>query len=175
MASDGPLGCLRSWRVGCRNYPRRRLAPLARDRGGVGHSASILEVPLSPIPSRAYQRAGYKTGYPVGFEGFEGGERGAAGLDPTSPSDCTVVHPVSCPIGCVIIFNSTDPEKVPVVVFFWMTRRTHGCRVCRQPAVISGFKLAAWTKRKPLSDAGAKGLSCKVARPVATTAPLPQH
>jgi hypothetical protein len=47
-----------SWRGGLpihdRNYPR--LVRLA--------------------PSKAYQRAGYKTGT-VGFEGFEGGERGA--------------------------------------------------------------------------------------------------
>jgi hypothetical protein len=38
--------------MGCRNYPRRRLAPSARDRDGVGHSASILEVPLSPHPAK---------------------------------------------------------------------------------------------------------------------------
>ena len=46
--------------LGCRNYPCRRLAPSARDCAGVGYSASILQVSLSPIPPRAYQRAGYK-------------------------------------------------------------------------------------------------------------------
>jgi hypothetical protein len=64
--------------------PDHRLAPPARDRGGVGHSASVLEgtLPISkPVTT-------------VGFEGFEGGERGAAELDPTSPNDRTVVHPV---------------------------------------------------------------------------------
>ena len=61
-------------------------------------------------------------------------------------------------------------EKVPVAVFFGMMRRTSGCRVYGRPAVTSGFKLAAWTKRKPLSDAGAKCSSCKAARLAATTA-----
>src|ERR1700716_140879 len=45
-----------------------------------------------------------------------------------------------------------------------MMRRTSGYRVCGRPAVTSGFKLAAWTKRKPLSDAEAKGSLCKAAR-----------
>ena len=66
-------------------------------------------------------------------------------------------------------------EKVPVVVFFGMMRRTSGYRVYGRPAVTSGFKLAAWTKRKPLSDTGAKCSSCKAARLAATTAPPRQH
>jgi len=55
-----------------------------------------------------------------------------------------------------------------------MMRPTSGYRVCGRPAVTS-FKLAAWTRRKPLSDAGAKGSSCKAARQAATTAPPRQH
>src|SRR6202046_3934591 len=34
-----------------------------------------------------------------------------------------------------------------------MILRTSGYRVCERPAVTSGFKSAAWTKRKPLSNA----------------------
>ena len=48
--------------VGCRNYPRHRLARSARDRGVIGYSASILEGPLSPSRQGAYQRASYKPG-----------------------------------------------------------------------------------------------------------------
>ena len=55
----GRLAGYRAGEVGCRNYPRRRLAPSARDRAGVGSRQG------------AYQPAGY------GFEGFEGGEGGA--------------------------------------------------------------------------------------------------
>ena len=73
----GRLAAYAAGEVGCRNYPRRRLAPSARDRDGVGYSASILEVPLSPIPPRGLSASRLQTGTTVGFEGFEGGERGA--------------------------------------------------------------------------------------------------
>ena len=56
----GRLAAYAAGEVGCRNYPRRRLPPSARDRAGVGYSASILQVPLSPSRQGAYQRAGYK-------------------------------------------------------------------------------------------------------------------
>ena len=58
---------------------------------------------------------------------------------------------------------------------FGMMRRTSGYRVCGRSALTSGFKLAAWTKRRPLSDAGPKGSSSKAARLAATTAPPRQH
>jgi hypothetical protein len=56
-----------------------------------------------------------------------------------------------------------------------MIRWTSGYRVCGRPAVTSGSKLAASTKRKPLSDAGLKRSSCKAARLAATTAPPLRH
>ncbi len=66
-------------------------------------------------------------------------------------------------------------EKAPVVVFFWddapdewLSRlRAAGSHICS--------KLAAWTKRKRLSDAGLKRSLCKAARLAATTAPLLRH
>jgi hypothetical protein len=67
---------LAAGRVG-RNYPCRRLAPSARDCAGVGYSASILQVSLSPISSRGLSARRVQIGTMVGFEGFEGGERGA--------------------------------------------------------------------------------------------------
>ena len=73
----GRLAAYVAGEVGCRNYPRRRLAPSARDRAGVGYSASILQVPLSPIPPRGLSASRLQTGTTVGFEGFEGGEPGA--------------------------------------------------------------------------------------------------
>ena len=56
----GRLAAYAAGEVGCRNYPRRRLAPSARDRDGVGHSASILKSHSPPSRQGAYQRAGYK-------------------------------------------------------------------------------------------------------------------
>ena len=60
-------------------------------------------------------------------------------------------------------------------MFFGMMRRTSGNRVCAWPAAKSGFKLAVWRKRKPRSDTGPKGSSCKAARLAATTAPPRQR
>jgi hypothetical protein len=62
--------------VGCRNYPRRRLLRRRATVLGVGYSASILQVPLSPIPPRGLSASQLQTRTTVGFEGFEGGERG---------------------------------------------------------------------------------------------------
>jgi hypothetical protein len=50
----GRLAAYVAGEVGCRIYPRRSLAASARDRDGVGYSASILQVPLSPIPPRGF-------------------------------------------------------------------------------------------------------------------------
>ena len=73
----GRLAAYVAGEVGCRIYPRRSLAASARDRDGVGYSASILQVSLSPIPPRGLSARRVQTGTMVGFEGFEGGERGA--------------------------------------------------------------------------------------------------
>jgi hypothetical protein len=73
----GRLAAYVAGEVGCRIYPRRSLAASARDRDGVGYSASILQVPLSPIPPRGLSASRSQTGTTVGFEGFEGGEPGA--------------------------------------------------------------------------------------------------
>src|SRR4249920_1058021 len=78
----GRLAAYVAGEVGCRNYPRRRLAASARDRDGVGYSASILQVPLSPIPPRGLSASRSQTGTTVGFEGFEGGEPGARSQRP---------------------------------------------------------------------------------------------
>src|SRR6478735_8535698 len=52
---------------------------------------------------------------------------------------------------------------------FGMTCRTSGYRVCRRLIVTFTSKLAAWTRRKPLSDSEPRGSLCKAARPAATT------
>ena len=65
------------WRGGLQELSAPPPPPSARDRAGVGYSASILQVPLSPIPPRGLSARRLQTGTMVGFEGFEGGERGA--------------------------------------------------------------------------------------------------
>ena len=66
-------------------------------------------------------------------------------------------------------------EKVPVVTFFWDDPPGEWLSRLRAAGSNIGFKSAAWTKRKPLSDAGPKGLSRKAARLAATTAPPRRH
>ena len=67
-------------------------------------------------------------------------------------------------------------ETAPVAAFFWNDPPDEWLSRLRAAGRhISGFKSAAWTKRKPLSDAWPKGSSCKVAGLAATTAPPREH
>jgi hypothetical protein len=80
----GRLAVYAAGEVGCRKLSATPPPPSARDRAGVGYSASILQVPLSPIPPKGQSAGQLQTGTTVsfeGFEGFEGGERGALSND----------------------------------------------------------------------------------------------
>ena len=46
--------------------------------------------------------------------------------------------------------RSASQKRRRLSCSFGMTRRTSGFHACGRPAATSGFKLAAWTKRKPL-------------------------
>ena len=70
MVSDGRLGCLRSRRGGLQESSDRaggRLFGFHPNRSPT----------LPPIPPRGLSASRLQTGTTVGFEGFEGGERGA--------------------------------------------------------------------------------------------------
>jgi hypothetical protein len=73
VVSDGPLGCLRSWRGGLQELP----APPPRSVGARPCWGRLFgfhpRSPTLPHPAKDLSRADYITGTTVGFEGFEGG------------------------------------------------------------------------------------------------------
>ena len=58
----GRLAVYAAGEVGCRKLSAPPPSPSARDRAGVGCSASILQVPLSPIPPRGLSASELQTG-----------------------------------------------------------------------------------------------------------------
>ena len=99
------------------------------------------------------------------------GMLGAAAMPPdvlqAAIRDIKAVEPACFGVNFIARFSAVEhievcvTEKVPVVVFFWMTLQTSGFRGCGRLALASGSRLAAWMKRKRLSDAGPTRSLCK--------------
>jgi hypothetical protein len=95
--------------------------------------------------------------------------------------DIKAVDPASYGVTIIARFSGIEQSKYASRKRYrwWCSsgtiRPTTGYRVYGQPAVISGFKLAAWPKQGPLADVAPKRSSCKAARLAATTEPPRQH